>query len=146
MSKETVRGTFKRFFDVSAWLGTSEIKRNTNSLKGLMRYLFVVQKPERKETFSEAVERYALDAKALKERQQQFFLTAMIYLGCCLGVFFYAIYLYIKAHYQAMAIAIAFSFMLFSLFFREHFWYTQIKHKRLGFTFCEWCSSLFKIH
>ena len=110
-----------------------------------MKYLFVVRKPERKETFSQAVERYKLDEKILKERQKQFFFTAMVYLACCLSVLLYAIFLCINAHYKAMTIAFAFTFMLFSLFFREHFWYTQIKHKRLGFTFGEWFSSLFNI-
>ena len=146
MSRQTVRGNFKRFFDVSAWLGTAEIKRNTKSLRALFQYLFVVKKPERKETFAEAVERYQLDDASLETRKKQFFMMAMVYLACCIVVLCYALYLYLHSHYRALFIAVAFGFMLFSLFFREHFWYTQIKHRRLGFTFSEWARSLLKTH
>ena len=81
MAKKTVRGTFHGFFDVNSWLGMNEIKRNTGNLRGLIRDLFTVSKPERRETFDEAKARYKLSEKDLEERMQKFFATSMLYLG-----------------------------------------------------------------
>ena len=144
MAKHTMRGTFKRFFDVGSWLGVNEIKRNTGNLRDLAKSLFTVQKPERKETFQEAVERYQLKESDLEEKKDAFFKVAMLYFGACCCMLLYSIYLFIYGQYKTTFMALAFSCVLFSMFFRQHFWYTQIKHKRLGFTFTEWLFSIFK--
>jgi hypothetical protein len=144
MAKQTMRGTFKRFFDVGSWLGLNEIKRNTGNIKDLFKALFTVQKPEIKETFDQAVSRYNLNSEDLEEKKNMFFKTSMVYLAALFCMLLYTIYLFINELYKPAFMAIAFSCVLFSMFFREHFWYTQIKSKRLGFTFVEWFFSLFK--
>ncbi|MBT4885196.1 MAG: hypothetical protein HON55_03470 [Legionellales bacterium] len=144
MEKKTVRGTFKRFFDVSSWLGTAEIKRNTSNIRVMVKDLFTVRKAERRETFADAVARYKLNKQDLLAKQDEFFKVAMVYLAVCICDIVYAIYLYYKSKYMPALMASAFAFVLFSMFFRQHFWYTQIKHQRLGFTFQQWVVSLFK--
>ena len=144
MAKKTVRGSFKRFFDVGSWLGVEEIKRNTGNLTSLARSLFTVQKPEIKESFEEAVQRYNLKNSDLEEKKDQFFRVAMLYLAAFFCMLIYSLYLYVQGLYRPTFMALAFSCVLFSMFFREHFWYTQLKHKRLGFTFTEWVLSIFK--
>ena len=144
MENKTVRGTFKRFFDVSSWLGTAEIKRNTNNIRGMVKDLFTVKKAERRETFSDAVARYNLNKQDLLEKQNEFFKVSMVYFALFICDVVYAVYLYFNSRYMPALMAFAFSFVLFSMFFRQHFWYTQIKHRRLGFTFQQWVVSLFK--
>ena len=144
MAKKTVRGSFKRFIDVGSWLGVEEIKRNTGNLKDLATSLFTVDKPERKESFEEAMRRYNLKNSDIEERKEQFFRVAMLYLFIFFCMLLYALYLYLHGLYRPTFMALAFACVLFSMFFREHFWYTQLKHKRLGFTFTEWVLSIFK--
>ena len=144
MEKRTVRRSFQRFFDVSSWLGTAEIKKNTSNLKSLAVTLFTVEKPQRRETFDEAVARYQLSEEDIKKRQQAFFQLAMLYLAGFTLDIFYVIYLFSTQRYMPAAMGLAFSGVLFSMFFRQHFWYTQMKNRRLGFTFQQWVLSLFK--
>ena len=144
MAKKTVRGTFHRFFDVGSWLGMNEIRRNTGNLRELIRDLFTVSKPERRETFDEAIARYNLSEKDLEERMHKFFTTSMLYLGAFFCILLYSVYLFTQALYRPMIMSLAFSCVLFSMFFKEHFWYTQMKYRRLGFTFFQWLCSIFK--
>lgn len=144
MEKRTVRRSFQRFFDVSSWLGMAEIKKNTSNLKSLATILFTVAKPERRETFEEAVARFQLSEADIAKRQQAFFQIAMLYLAGFILDICYVIYLYATQRYMSAIMALAFAGVLFSMFFRQHFWYTQMKHRRLGFTFQQWVRSLFK--
>ena len=144
MEKRTVRRSFQRFFDVSSWLGTDEIKKNTSNLKSLAVTLFTVAKPERRETFEEAVERYQLSEEDIQKRKQAFFQVAMLYLAAFFLDIVYVFYLFRTQRHMPATMALAFSAVLFSMFFRQHFWYTQMKHRRLGFTFPQWVASLFK--
>jgi intracellular multiplication protein IcmV len=106
--------------------------------------LFTVAKPERRETFEEAVVRYNLSENDIQARQKAFFQVAMLYLAGFVLDILYVIYLYATQRHMPAVMALAFSGVLFSMFFRQHFWYTQMKHRRLGFTFQQWVFSLFK--
>ena len=144
MKKVKMRSRFKKFYDVSAWLGTEEIKRNTKGLKDMLKSLFTISVPTHKETYEEAVQRLNLTQQDLSHRKKQFFQAAMVYFILFLLLLFYAIYLYVHSKFLACFSASMVSLLVLSFFFREHFWYTQMKHRRLGMTFAQWILCIFK--
>jgi intracellular multiplication protein IcmV len=144
MAKTKMRHRLKRFVDVSAWLGTDEIKRNTGNLKRLAKMLFTVQKPEIQETFAEAIKRHKMTEQDIELKQKHYLITSLLCFVVCLLIMGYTIHLFIVAHYMSFAMSAMVCLLSFAFFFKEHFWYTQIKHRRLGFTFFEWFKSIFK--
>lgn len=144
MAKTKMRNRLKRFVDVSTWLGTAEIKRNTGNLKQLAKMLFTVKKPEVKETFEEAMKRYNLTETDVELKQKHYLVTSIICFMILLGILFYTAYLYSAGYYMSFVMSAMVSLLAFAFFFKEHFWYTQIKHRRLGFTFFEWFKSILK--
>ena len=139
-----MRHRLKRFVDVSAWLGTAEIKRNTGNLKQLAKMLFTVKKPEVNETFEEAVKRYNLTEADLEQKQKHYLITSSLCFALFLGILSYTVYLFSVGHYMSFVMSAMVSLLASAFFFKEHFWYTQIKHRRLGFTFFEWFKSILK--
>lgn len=144
MAKTSMRQRLKRFVDVSTWLGTAEIKRNTGNVKQLAKMLFTVKKPEVKETFEEAVRRYNLSEKDIEQKQKHYLVTSLLCLAMMLAIISYTIYLFRTGDFMSFVMSLMVCFLAFAFFFREHFWYTQIKHRRLGFTFSEWFKSILK--
>lgn len=144
MAKKSVRSGLKRFMDVSSWLGTSEIKRNTSNIRSLYKSLFYIDRGGQKETFEEAVSRYKLNDTDIAQRLNGFYSMAMFYLFIYFLALCYIGWLLYYSSYNVAFIVFAFSMVVLAMFFRNHFWYTQVKHKRLGFTFQEWFFSLFK--
>ena len=142
MKRKGFRGFFSRFLNVSDWLGTSEIKRNASNLRSMAKSMFTVTKPESKETFEGAVAKYNLDDKALERKKKYFFTAAMIYLLLFFSFICYFGYLVYKKNFMTSFSTLCISLIPLALFFKSHFWYTQIKYKRLGFTFSEWLASL----
>jgi|TARA_B110000459_G_C16611421_1_gene496380 hypothetical protein len=144
MAKTKMRSRLKRFVDVSTWLGTAEIKRNTGNLKQLAKMLFTVQKPEVKETFEEAVQRFNLTEKDIELKKKHYLITSSLCFAIFILIMTYTIHLFIIAHYMSCAMSAMVCLLSLAFFFKEHFWYTQIKHRRLGFTFFQWLMSIFK--
>ena len=66
--------------------------------------------------------------------------ASQVYFGAfCIGIA-YMSWLLLKQKVLAGTIMVPINFMLFALFFRESFWYMQLKHKRLGMKFKDWIS------
>lgn len=142
MGKRGVRRYIRSFFDIPRWMGVNYLKHTAVSMRDLARTMFTIRKPEHEESFEQACKRLGLSEADVSERCQTFLRKAQVYLICCLLVLCYFIYLMLHGHYQASFLTASLTLMLFAFFFREHFWYTQIKHRRLGFTFAEWVKSL----
>ena len=69
----------------------------------------------------------------IQARQDGYLRAAQVYAILLVLDLCYAIYLDVEGHYRAMIIAFALVLMLASFFFfKEHFWYTQIKKAKVG--------------
>ena len=143
MAKGKTRHFMKTFIDIPRWVGVEEIVTVARSVKRLGRSLFVPKQPERIETFEQAVERLDLTEDAIKQRCRQYYIFAMIYAIAALLFMGYAIHVLFLKHYFTFITTIVLAVLLMTFAFREHFWYTQMKYRRLGFTFQEWFKSVF---
>lgn len=143
MAQGKSRRFIKNFLDVPRWAGVDTIKHAGKSIKSLAKSLFTVKQPEFNETFDEAITRLKLSEEDLSKRQRMYGITAGVYFVSACLMLVYCVHLLMLGHHMSMVTTFALVMLLLAFFFRDHFWYTQMKHRRLGFTFKEWLSAFF---
>src|SRR5262249_2762345 len=139
------------FVNFPLWMGWKQIISSSQALKDLAKAVFRVKAENAeenqpvKETFEQAVVRLNLNAEELAQRQKQFLKLAMLYSGLGLGLLTYAIYLFITTHFfLASIVTVILSMLMFTYAYRQHFWYFQIKSRKLGRTFKDWVAFALK--
>ena len=135
------RSTFKSMFNVKSWIGWESISQSGSWIQSL--FVAMLKKPSQstvKETYAEACEKYGYTPEFLEQQKKGFLQASQVYFGAfCIGIA-YMSWLLLKQKVLAGTIMVPINFMLFALFFRESFWYMQLKHKRLGMKFKDWIS------
>lgn len=139
--KDVLKVSRKTYINPSAWFGYNEFKRNGKYVWGVLRNLFVVPESEsiQTETFEQALTRHHLTETNVKEIQKDYFFYAGIFLllsffSCVAGFYF----LFVAHSFADLLLGLAVSALFASQAFRYHFWYFQIKQRKLGCTFQEW--------
>lgn len=139
MSKFGFKKRVKSLFNVGRWIGVQSIRENGRLIRSLFHV--VVQKPDRPtevRSFEEAVEHFQLDEASIENRQTHFKHMSWIY-----GIIFffgiaYDAYLIWRGQWGPIIMMTSFNFMIFAFFFRESFWYLQMRERQLGLTFKDW--------
>lgn len=138
----------KRFFgshlQFSRWMGLSEIKSNARNIKSLFSSLGNFDTGAESETFEQAQTRLNLTEEDIVNRTMYFLRLALVYLFCAICMIVYATYLYFTKDYMGSFMCLPILSVILSFAFREHFWYTQMKHRKLGMTGKDWFDSLIK--
>lgn len=130
---------FGSIFNVKQWSDWDRSKSMASYLKERITLLFVFQEHDANtESFEAAKKRMNLDDKQLAARGKSLFRLAWLMFGVAVLVVIYAIYQLLYGTYQASLSSIVLALVSLSLFFRYHFWYFQIKSKKLGCTLSEW--------
>lgn len=146
--KHRVRGFFRTVFNfnIHEWLAVDEIKTNTAAVVNAYKDIF--DRPiggQRKETFEAAVRRLGLTPEKLKTQSRYFLYFAFFYAFLGVGLFGYSFYLLLgKGFVLAFFVSFIMGALMFSYAFKEHFWYMQISKQKLGCTFREWISFVFR--
>lgn len=135
----------KTFFNPSAWINYDGLKTNTQLAWAIISGLFVVPTPDREESFEQAKKRLKLSEADLEDTKRNYLLFALIFAALGLIVFVFSFYLlFFHRTFHAWLIGIPASGLFFAQAFRFHFWYFQIKHRKLGCTFEEWRRGFFE--
>lgn len=130
----------RTFFDPRAWLNYDELKRQTLYLYDLIKPIFAKPTPpEITETFEEAVKRQELTEEDVLEAKKIYFFYALLFFILGIFSFLFGFYLLI-VHYSIAGWFLSFAItgLFLAQAFRFHFWYFQIKFRKLGCTFAEW--------
>ena len=130
--------TFKPFVNVHQWIGLRNLATMSRGVATAVTNVFVPAKSERTESFQEAIERLNLTPQDVQEKQHAFFRIAMVMGAFGVLCLFYMLYLLWSGHLAAGLIDLIVSLIIFAYAFRFHFWYFQLKNKKLGCTFKEW--------
>ena len=129
---------FSRIFNVRSWLDYDRIKSFTLYLVNGFKKMFVPQTNEVTETFEEAIKRQNISEEELKKRQSALYRLSLLMCGAALFIFAYAIYHVFYGSFRAVLISLVVMLIALVLAFRYHFWYFQIKERKLGCTMHEW--------
>lgn len=137
-----IKNTVKTNTNVKSWSAWNTIKENANVVKGFANDIKVPDaiNPGVKVTFEDAMKKYGVSESDLASRMKSHF-TVAIFCGLLgLAALIWTIYLLTKLMFLSSLVGIALSLLMFSYGFREHFYYYQIKQRRLNCTVKEWLS------
>ena len=137
--KDIFKVSFKTFINPAGWLGLNAVKQNTRTTWDLIKGLFIIPTPERAETFDEAVKRFNLTSADILEREKDYLFYAFIFLVLAVSLLAFGCYLlFVDRSFAGFVLGIAVAALFTSQAFRYHFWYFQMKQRKLGCTFDEW--------
>jgi intracellular multiplication protein IcmV len=142
--KKPSRFGFRAFINVKSWLAFDDVKGYGKIVSSLAKDVFKRKQPEHNETFAEAIKRLNLTETDLVAKAKQFLLLAAIYVGAAILAFGYLIYLFYTGHLLPTILVIVLIMIFLSCALREHFWYMQIKQRKLGCNFKDWTQFILK--
>ena len=135
------KSIYNNFLNVPSWINWSQIKTNTSFVSRIVKRLFVPEKAEFDETFGAAVKRLNLSEADLVKRQHLLIYEMSFYLLIAVLFILYTGYLFTKTNFIIATVGI----LLFCLSIVKacvaHFYYFQIKHRKLGCTLKEWLNN-----
>ncbi len=141
--RDAFKVSFKTFFNPRAWLGYDSLKEQTRTIKTILKTATTVQKPETAESFDEAMQRLDMTENDVRVTSRIYLCYTFIFLVLAVLDFIYGCYLlFHHGTFLGMVLALAVCALLLAQAFRYHFWYFQIKSRRLGCTIQEWRQSL----
>lgn len=140
-----VKNTIKDNTNVKGWSSWNSIKNNAKVVYGFAEGLKprVQDTLPVKVTFEQMVQQYGLSEKDIRSRMRTHLGVAVF----CLLLGFIAIgwmfFLLTKFMFLSALVSFSLGALMFAYAFREHFFYFQLKQKRLNCTLTEWFSNFF---
>ncbi len=130
----------KPLVDVPAWMDAQTVTDNAKTIWAILtRYLVPYRaRATRVETFIDAKQRFGLNIQDIYRMQRVFLSMACIFLGLALITLGYTGYLLSHGNWHAALISCVMLLLVLALAFRYHFWWFQIKSRKLGCTLNEW--------
>lgn len=140
-----IKRAVKPFVNVTYWVNYDEHKSTWSKLlASVTSLLFPTLEPKRKETFEQAVQRMNISERGLATRQKQCLSFAVLFFIAGVILLVYTASLLLNKEFAASFLGIGVTSLVFTYAFRYHFWYFQIKNRRLGCSLAEWWSSKLK--
>lgn len=129
---------FSRIFNVRAWFDWDRLKSFTSFLVNGFSRLFVPQKNTQVESFDAAQKQFNLSDADLLLKQKALYRLSIVMTAVAFLILIYAGYHLFYGTIKATIISLVVMMIALVLAFRYHFWYFQIKVRKLGCTFQEW--------
>ncbi|KTD17519.1 type IVB secretion system protein IcmV [Legionella jordanis] len=130
--------TLKQIINVRAWSDYDRVRSFTSYIVGGFQRMFVPQQHGAEESFEAAMTRMNLSEDDLKNKASALYRLSMLMLTAAIFILGYAIYHLYFGGYRAVLVSLVLVMIALVLSFRYHFWYYQIKARKLGCTFSEW--------
>jgi len=137
--RDIFKVSWRTFFNPGDWIGYTELRSASRIIWGNVRVLFNVPVPERRETFKVAMKRLQVTEKEVQKIAQNYLLYSIVFVilsAISFATSFYMLFEYHSFFSWLFSILVTILFLAQAL--RFHFWFFQIKHRKLGCTFKEW--------
>jgi intracellular multiplication protein IcmV len=129
----------KQIFNVRAWLDYDRLKSFTVYLvAGFQRMFIPQQRTDQGESFEAAIARLNLNAQELRAKQTALYRLSILMCTAASFIFIYAMYQLYYGGYRAVVVSLVLMLVALVLAFRYHFWYFQIKARKLGCSLSDW--------
>lgn len=129
---------FTRIINVRAWFDFDRVRSGTLYILDGMKKLLVPQSAKKGDSFEAVVARLQLTETDLAIKKQALWRLSLVMVILAGLIFLYACYSFISGHLVAGGLSLVVMMIALVLGFRYHFWYFQIKQRKLGCTFYEW--------
>lgn len=141
MSKKgVVKKSVSSLFNVRRWVAWDEVKGHGSLIISLFKGVTKLPHKEaaQGETFDQVVNRLGLTEQDIKQNMKIRLRAVFIYLALALGLVIYMIYMIMNSHWLAVFFCILLTALLLAYAFRDHVWYTEMKHRKFHCTVKEW--------
>lgn len=127
-------------FNLRGWFDYDRIRSYSKYLSEGIKKMVVPRKSSEKKqvSFAEMAAKMNLTEAQLKKRCQGLYRLSLLMTAIAIGIFSYSIYHLFHLNLKAGIVSFIVTFVALALAFRYHFWYFQIKNRKLGCTFREW--------
>lgn len=139
--KSRTLNVLSKIFNVRQWSDYDRLRAFTSYLGNGIKKMLIPQKEtiaDQKNTFSSAASTLNLSDDNLNERARGLYRLSVLMCVLAVGILGYAIYHAVFGNAKAMVVSIVVSLIALALAFRYHYWYFQIKERKLGCTIREW--------
>ncbi|MCH9689369.1 MAG: type IVB secretion system protein IcmV [Gammaproteobacteria bacterium] len=138
MPKKTDPGLatkFSRIFPFRFWSDADRLQGFSAYIVSIFKKMFVPQPKKASESFKAAQGRLNLTDGQILEQQRALFRMSILMLLIAVGLFWYGIYQVFYGSMIGLLLTCSVILITLTLAARYHFWYFQIKVKKLG---CSW--------
>lgn len=130
-------------FKIGQWLDYDTVKGGASYFFYLFKSFFQLRNTGYEETFEEAKDRLQLSDNEIELQSKNYLLVSVIFFLAFLSLFCYTAYLVYNKNRLSAALSGAITIYALSFSIRHHFWYFQLRQKKLGCTLSEWFRALF---
>ena len=132
------RRIFKTVFNLRGLIDFDRTKNTLAQILDLGKIYFIPMKQHEKASFETEKSRLNLTDDELSAKQRSLFRLSILMLCVAVIVFFYALYQFLYGTILGAIPSCTIFAVALALSFRCHFWYYQIKERKLGCTFEDW--------
>ncbi len=125
-------------FNVKSWLDVKRLQTGKRFIVEQVETYFIPGRAKKIESFETAVARLNLSEAELLTRQKGLLRLSITMLCAAFLVFLYTLYNLFYTYYAAVLVGTVVMLLALVMSFRYHFWYFQIKHRKLGCSLREW--------
>lgn len=137
--KDVFKVSRKTFINPSAWIGYKSLSNGTKAIWGVIKDTITPDKPQRQETFEQAMQRFKLTETDIQKQSKDYFFYSISFVLLAAFSFMASFYfLFIHKTFAGLLLGFAVTALFLAQAFRFNFWHFQIKHRKLGCTFDEW--------
>lgn len=137
-SKSRTRRLFNRLLNVRGWADIDRVRAGKDYIVDTCGTWLNPKKAKKVESFDAALMRLNLTDADLLTRQKGLLRLSFIMVGMAFLIFLYLLYNLFYARFLAVLLCTVVVLLALVLAFRYHFWYFQIKHRKLGCSVYEW--------
>ena len=137
-SGSRIKRVFARIFKIRTWFDWERVKSFTIALGNGIKSLFIPQKSDAVESFDAALSKLKISESELLLKQKALYRLSIIMTLAAFLILVYTGYQLYYGSYKAVLVSLVITMIALVLAFRYHFWYFQIKSRKLGCTFDEW--------
>jgi intracellular multiplication protein IcmV len=137
-SKSRIASLFQRIFNIRWWIDFDRAKGAIGYISQSVKGIFVLQKPNKPTSFSEAVASLHIKEEELQARARGLYRLSILMLIIALCLLGYTGYLVLYSTLHSAIVCIGLMGLALIFAFRYHFWYFQIHQRRLGCSIKEW--------
>lgn len=137
-SGSRIAKVFRNVINIRYWADWDRVKAFTLYLGNGFMNLFTPHETQVTESFDEAMTRLKLNEADIQLKQKSLFRLSMVMVAVAAAIFIYACYQLFFGSFKACIVSLVVMMIALVLAFRYHFWYFQIKQRKLGCTYEEW--------
>jgi intracellular multiplication protein IcmV len=125
-------------FRIRAWADWDRVKEYSLYLGNGIKDFVVPNHKASEESFEDALARLEIGEQELLIKQKALYRLSLVMVGAAVFILFYTGYLLFYGTWRAVMVSSMVMVIALILAFRYHFWYFQMKSRKLGCTFQEW--------